>query len=397
MHKTIVLFTTAHSPLDERIYFKEGLSLKKRYTEAAVVILHPNKFSNQIKKEQNYFGILFHPFRSYGGRLLSIFTAVPSVVSCLKRLNSAIVICHEPDALMLALLYKYLFNSKLKIVYDSHELWGAVFAAYFKKRYSSIAINIFQFFEKRMVSRCDLAFGATWGIANYLSGSLASERVFTILNASSKDIFKPLSINVREYPKKFVICHDGTLNFGKGLVTIFQSIQLLYQTNKNFEFRVIGDIKGAERIWFNDFLKSNPDLESVITITGWLPYEEVGRQYSDCHIGVSASTFKPNSVIAAPNKLFNYMHYGLPIVLPDYMDISHRLTNEHPCAVSADAHDPQSYADSISFLMSDEIRFTEYSMASFSYSRKYYNWDIMEEKLYLAFSSLFSRDHKVSE
>jgi len=72
------------------------------------------------------------------------------------------------------------------------------------------------------------------------------------------------------------------------------------------QLRIIGDVYGEEKKWLDSYVNTHR-MEGEVVRTGWLDYRQVGPVISECHIGLIGYDRRPNHVVAAPNKLFNYM------------------------------------------------------------------------------------------
>ena len=68
-------------------------------------------------------------------------------------------------------------------------------------------------------------------------------------------------------------------------------------------------------------------------ITGWLPYEKVSDAMRDCHAGlILFRECIENRMAGPPNKLFNYMNAGLPVLSVDFPEMR-QIIMEEECGV----------------------------------------------------------------
>ena len=109
----ICMLTSTHGPNDGRIFQKEAKSLAKKHE---VTIVAPASESGStiadginIVTVKRPDSVALHPLT-----LLRLFRA------CLAQ-DADVYHCHEPDALLIGLLAKYLKGKQ--VVYDIHEHW----------------------------------------------------------------------------------------------------------------------------------------------------------------------------------------------------------------------------------------------------------------------------------
>ncbi|MGZ7030462.1 MAG: glycosyltransferase, partial [Thermoanaerobaculia bacterium] len=96
---------------------------------------------------------------------------------------------------------------------------------------------------------------------------------------------------------------------------------------------------------------------------GVIPYQRVGL----------------NHEYSTPNKLFEYMHVGVPILVNDLPEIR-RIVNEVDFGLVVDCSDPGAIAKGIQKLLSDPERVKE-MRANARAAAPRYSWDAQEEKI----------------
>lgn len=357
--------TSGHDADDDRIFFKEARTLAKGGAEVVVLCAKGRKPPAKTDGVR---------FANYGGsgclkdRILNIRTFEQAIAD--QRCD--VVHCHEPDGLIAALRVKRRFG--VKVIFDSHELWSGVAAGRFPKLGWPLGAALFRSFERRWISRCDAAIGASCSISEYLASILGADRVATILNVPVVDVFGEGAKKV--WGAETILCHDGHLPFGRGLKTMVEATRLL-ATRHRVIFKIVGDVFGAEKEWLDSYIAEH-HLEGVIVRTGWLPYQDVGQAIAPCHIGLICLLPSPNNCIAAPNKCFNYLLYGLPIVGPAYPRSHFAILEREGCAALADPTSPEAYADALLTMISRRDKTAEMAVRARELSKSKYRWQHME-------------------
>jgi len=241
----------------------------------------------------------------------------------------------------------------------------------------------YRFIEKRWISNCDGAIGASWSITEYLRTILDSCRTETILNVPAVDVFGEGS--EREWGETTILCHDGFLGFDRGLKTIVRAAHMVSRKHPVI-LKIVGDVFNEERSWLEDYLAYH-GLGSLVVRTGWLPYPKVGHAIAGCHIGISALQYLPNNIVTSSNKVFNYMMYGIPFVGPAFRLAKIKLVQEEQCGVLADSSSPESYAAAIIHMIEHREDTKRMGQNALRASREKYRWEHMEPRLF----SLYER------
>lgn len=372
----ICLITTAHNPDDDRIFFKEARSLVKKYRDVWIVSPHSCRIPLD-KDGVKFISIADHP-RTAAGRMKTMKDLFRAAV----KLDADIYHCHEPESLFVALQLKDALACK--VIFDSHEMYAATVAQRFPRYFHSPIMRLYRLFERRKISRCDFAIGATWGITEYLSDILGKEKTASIFNGSVADIFGEKFARV--WGVTTLLCHDGTLTFDRGLKTMIQSVEIVSKRHP-VRFRIVGDVYGAEKDWLESYI-SKRELNQVVERTGWLDYRDVGPAIGECHVGLIAFNDYPNHAIAAPNKLFNYLHFGLPVIVPTHCGGMKRMVEAEQCGLAADADSPAAYADALSYLIEHREEAAAMSANAKRISDGQYNWKVMESRLFDIYAKL---------
>jgi glycosyltransferase involved in cell wall biosynthesis len=366
----VAMATTGHKPLDDRIFFKEARSLAKAGAE--VVLIHSDAFEPPDERD----GVVFQPY-SGGGSLRRRLRTATVLARVLSQGRFDVVHCHEPDGLWAALEARR--RSPCRVIFDSHEMWGAVFAGRMPQRAWPTLEAAFGLVERRQVAQCDAAIGASWAITEHLTGILGAQNVVNILNVPVAEVFGATTEAKPSQPP-LLVCHDGTLGFDRGLKTMAEAL-LLVSRDHPVRFRIVGDVFGAERTWLEHYSATH-GLDTIIERTGWLPYHEVGAALAPCHVGLSALQYTPNNIVTSSNKVFNYLLYGMPFIGPTFRLSKQRMVRDDSCGLLADSSDPQSFAGALRSLIEDPGLYKQLAANAAEASRTKYRWEHMEPVLF---------------
>ncbi len=370
--------SSGHRPDDDRIFFKEARSLARHHEHVEIVCPYPEHLPRDAD------GVKFRHIARPGG-LRGRFVAVRGLVAAGIAARADVYHCHEPESLLAAVIIKSQHPSV--VLFDSHELWGGVLAERFWKPVRRLVHLLYDALEAALLRRCDGGFAASDPIARHLAETLGADRVTTILNVPVTGVFGERERGA--WGDETVICHDGLLTFARGLQTMAEAVRIVAR-RRRVVFKIIGDVFGEEREWLEAFVRENR-LEGVIVRTGWLPYERVGEAMASCHIGLLGLRRCPNHVVASPNKVFNYLMYGLPFIAPEFVEPLQALAAEGLCRL-ADPESAESYANALTKMIDDREGTLAMSARAEAASRTRFRWEHMEPLLLEAYAVAVRRE-----
>jgi glycosyltransferase involved in cell wall biosynthesis len=367
----VISFTTGHPCSDGRIYYKEAKTLAK--FGASVTVLAPN--IAKIPEQPLGENVTFKLFDIKKG-LKNRFIHGHKIYRSLLNTDGDLIHCHEPDGLFWALLIKRK-RPNLKIIFDSHEMWGADLAKRLPPMLWNSSQKGYELFESNMIRECDGAFGASLAISNYLSHHLPHNNLATIFNVPTKVAFPELEPAKLQEP--IILLHEGSLSFNRGLKNMAMAVNEL-KNDYNIKLKIVGDVFGEEKAWLEKYIK-NHKLENIIQRTGWLPYEKVGPEIASGHIGLNCHEYNPLNAIAAPNKCFNYMYYGLAQVAPDFPKSHYAILAKEGALESFKADNYKSMLEAIKKYLNNYSLLEKARQTALKLSKEKYRWEHMEKPL----------------
>lgn len=365
----VCLATSGHNATDDRIFYKEARSLAKAGADVILLCAQGKKPPDRPDGVRilNYDG---------GGRLKDRMLTIGRLEWAVTDLKCDVVHCHEPDSLIAALRVKK--KTGINVIFDSHEMWAGSLAGRYPRPFWPAVAAAYRVFERRWVAGCDAAIGASHAITDCLAESLGPERTATILNVPAVDVFGECA--PAPWGDATMICHEGHLTFARGLKTMVRAVRRVSERDA-VVLKIVGDVYNREQEWLEAYIGKH-GLQDTIVRTGWLPYREVGQAIAPCQIGIIGFQPHPNHWIAAPNKCFNYLLYGLPVIGPDFPQSHFAILAREGCAVLANPVSPDSYAAAITRMIADRAATNRMADVARRLSRKKYRWEHMEPVLF---------------
>ncbi|MCK5700163.1 MAG: glycosyltransferase family 4 protein [Cyclobacteriaceae bacterium] len=257
---------------------------------------------------------------------------------------------------------------RIPIVYDSHEYFTRVPELESRKKVQ----KIWKYIERRIQPRLKHIITVNDSIAAIFRNEYKQD-ITVIKNMPLKS---PAKFAQGNLPSGFsdnpIIIYQGAVNMGRGLEELIKAMPYL----EEFNLLLVGG---------GDLLESlklivDQELNKRIHFTGRIPFESLGWYTAQASIGVSLEQdMGLNYRLSLPNKLFDYLHAGLPVVASDLPEIR-KLVEDVDFGLLVSDFSPVALSKSIRSLWEDKKmykRFRENALARASE----YMWEGQEDKL----------------
>ncbi len=208
-----------------------------------------------------------------------------------------VVLSNDLDTLLACYL-----ASKIKrkpIVYDSHEYFTEVPELIGREFEKSVWLSI----EKWIVPKLKYCYT--------VSGSIAA--IYNKLYGTGFKVIRnlPLRKALLEIANRKVVMYQGALNIGRGVDLMIQA--MLYLPDYELWIAGTGDIEQDLKA-----LSNNLGLTNRVFFLGRLDAYDLHKKTSQAKIGLSLEeNLGLNYYYSLPNKLFDYLQSGLPVIVSD--------------------------------------------------------------------------------
>ena len=320
-----------------------------------------------IGKVSNLKGVL--------GKLITFFLFSYQIIEFGKKNKIACINAHTLSVLPVCRLLALMCRAKL--IYDPHELETETNSIGSRKFISKLV-------ERYFISKADHVFVVGEKIADWYSSTYNINRPTVIFNA-------PLISDIKKTDylrEKFSLRNDqsvciqlGSLTSGRGIDHICNAFSSF--NNDNFVVVFMGDgslksyVLECAKISNNIFYHEPVSQDEVLKIT------------ASADIGLS---FVENTCLSyfysLPNKLFQYVFAGLPVVVSNMMETSSIVTKYGVGEVLADLN-PMSVGVALDAVNSQKI-YLEHNTKSFM---KDFSWERQEEKMFPIYEKFFNKKH----
>jgi len=176
--------------------------------------------------------------------------------------------------------------------------------------------------------------------------------------------------------KELRLIYLGLLEWPRGLETVIEAMREVRSSLPDIQLEIIGT--GRHKSLFEQRVKQL-GLEAHVRFLGWLDYQEAVRKIGECDIGLVPHHATPSWNSTIPNKLFDYMSLGKPVIVSDALPTK-RIVEEEECGAVFRDRDPKDLARAILSLKDEQVRLAKGRLGKQAVVGKY-NWSMDEQQL----------------
>ncbi|MFP4288350.1 MAG: glycosyltransferase [Bacteroidales bacterium] len=365
--KSIIVSVTNDLETDQRVKKVCRFLSKRGFDVTMVGVIRPySKSLSSIGFSTHRFKILFQKgflfYAEYNIRLLFY----------LLNRKSDILVSNDLDTLLPNYLVSRLKRKSL--VYDSHEYFLGSTEIQTRK----VVKKIWETIERSIFPHLKNVITVNESIANLYKKDYGIKPIvvhnfppFQNLNFSKtrKDLGLPEN-------KKIVLMQGSAINIQRGAEELIKSLQPEYGLD-NVHLLFIGGGDVWEEI---QKLTNSLNLKDKITFLPRMPFENMMEYTRLCDLGISID--KPVSInyqFSLPNKLFDYIAAGLPVLVSPLAEVK-KIVENYNVGLCIEKHEEQHIASMISRMFADQKRYNCWKKNTVK-AHSLLNWEREEEKL----------------
>lgn len=264
--------------------------------------------------------------------------------------------------------------SKLKgipLVYDSHE----IFCEVPELQNNPAKKKIWERLESRIVPKLQYCVTVNQSIADYFNNKyhVLFMALRNIPNYTKDTVFKNRAELHLPQDKKIIILQGAGINVQRGAEELVEAFQYLDTT---YLLLIIGS-GDVIQILKEKALQS--DLKNKVQFVDKIPAAELRHYTANADLGVTIDKdTNLNYHFSLPNKVFDYMHAGIPILATRLPEIEN-IVKKYQVGTFIENHDPKHIADTIRTFLnsSDYLKFKKNTEKAANEN----NWDTEKLKL----------------
>lgn len=363
----IAHLSTAHGRRELRVHLKECNSLAASGYDVHYVVADG-------LGDERVGDVQVHDIGRAGGRFQRMLLRPWRMLAAARKLRARLYHFHDPEILLIAL---FLRRGGAKVIYDSHEdVPRSVLSRDWIPRWIRPALSaVFETFENFVARRLSAIVAATPHIGMR----------FTRLNPETEVVNNyPLRSEIEDKVDRRSssrnVCYLGGIGRVRGIEEMVRALE-------HVEARLIlagpfdgGDTEQAMRLlpgW------AKVDFRGIVSRAA------VREIMAESQAGLVLFHPEPNHVDAQPNKMFEYMSAGMPVIGSDF-PLWREIIDGNQCGLLVDPLDPREIARAIDYLVShpDEARRMGENGRKAVIER--YNWPAEEVKLLSFYARLLN-------
>ena len=368
---TVAHLSSAHDPLDVRIFHKECRSLAQAGYD--VTVIAPGSGDQVLE------GIHVRTVARAKSRPLRMTQTACNVAWQALRLRADLYHFHDPELIPVGLLLRCCGK---RVVYDIHEdvprdMLAKEYLHPWQRKLLASAVEALE----SIASRC---FSALIAVTPTIEQRFASKSPTILVRNYPRVEELPRTGNVLWDERPQTVSYIGAIAAERGIREIVEAMSLLPS-----------NLRGKLKIASASF--PQPLYDEVSTTRGWEHVEYLGHLnrigIADLlqHVRAGLVTFhpEPNNVAALPHKLFEYMAAGVPVIASAF-PLWKQIIGGHECGLLVDPMKPESIACAIEYVLTHPREAEQMGSRGRAAVDQFYNWSTEEHALLELYRSLLN-------
>ncbi|MGS2738800.1 glycosyltransferase [Sinomicrobium sp. M5D2P17] len=368
--KSITHITTVHPRYDTRIFLKECNSIKENYKIVNLIVA--DGLGNEVKNGVNIYDI-----GKPKNRLIRMLFYTKKAYMVAKKMSSSIYHIHDPELVFSGLKLK---GAGERVIFDAHEdlpkqLKSKPYLNGFLRTTLSMLASIT---EKYTLKKYTMLVGATPSITSKLK-KINSNAV----NINNYPILGELDNNTKWSSKRNEVCYLGGITRIRGIVQLIKAMEYV---EDDIKLNLVG---GFSENGLIEELKQERGWEKV-NYLGVLSRKEVSKILARSKGGIVTFLNVPNHIESQPNKMFEYMSSGIPVIGSNF-PLWKEILEKHKCGLTVNPEDPKAIAEGIMQLIRNDDQSKEMGENGKKIVNIIYNWSAESKKLINAYKVILSQ------
>jgi len=323
--------STVHGCFSNRIFHKQCKTLSQAGYSVTYIVQH--------ECDEEIDGIKIRMLSKPNNRMDRMIRLNLSTLKLALEENAETYHFHDPELISIGILLKLMGK---KVIYDVHEDYKASIA---KKRWihsslRNLVANAFSFIESFSANTFDGIVAATPQIAR----QFASPKTVVVQNFPQIENFNP-SVEMPYEKRGAVITYIGGMSVLRGAREMLEAVSLLPHALQ-WQLHIAGSVQDKE---LEQYLNKLPGWKNTL-FYGWQSRQFVDDLLSKSKVGLVLFHPAPNHTMSQPNKLFEYMMAGIPVVASNF-PLWREIVDGAKCGITVDPLNVEEISEAVKWLL----------------------------------------------
>ena len=367
----IVHMTSVATTFHVRIFARQCASLAASGNEVVLLCTHD--------RDETVQGVTIKTVGKPRGRFSRMTRTVSKLFASALREKADLYVVHDPELTPVAWLLQRLGKP---VVLDMHEntpkqiLAKAWIPGYLRRAFSlSLAV-----LQRALLPRIPVVFAES----SYAKHYPYVEQTATVLNMPH-----PGNTSTKfEHP---TVGYIGGVSTLRGNSTTLRALALLEERGVAVNYECIGPVALGHR---EELAAAQERLtRSQVNAPGYMRSDEGWQRIARCHIGIAVLSNTPNYYESFPGKMFEYMSFGLPVIVSDF-PLYRGVVDRVGCGFCVDPEDPHALADAIEQMLANREEAAEMGRRGKRAVEEQYNWPREYQRLVAFYNGVLQAHEK---
>jgi hypothetical protein len=371
----IIQFTTVHHRNDTRIRLKQTDSLSKSFICDFRLFVQ----DGQGSETSELTGVqVINTGPKTGNRFVRMTLGAFHMLRAVRQARPNVVHFHDPELIPTGFVLKL---SGVKVIYDVHEdvpkqTLGKFYLPLIVRKPVACTMDAVE----RIAGRCfDAIVPATPEIAK----RFPAEKTVVVQNFPLlEELVAPEPVPYDSRPPHFA--YVGGITRARGAVEMVETIGRVSSSE-------------AKLLLTGAFSPKNlqPEIEALpgwkkVDFLGWADRKQVANLLGNVRAGLVLFHPGPNHCSAQPNKMFEYMAAGLPVIASDF-SLWREIVDGSGCGLLVDPMDPEAIAEAMQWILEHPAESEAMGRRGRQAVKERYNWEQEAKKLIRLYRRLLEK------
>jgi glycosyltransferase involved in cell wall biosynthesis len=368
--KRVCILTSVHAVNDIRVFQRQARSLAAAGYDVTYIVPHEN---NETVDGVRIVALPFPKNRSE-----RVMGTMLKTLRLARKEKADVYHFHDPELLPVGLLLKWF--TRAAVIYDVHEDYRESISVspYMAKSAAKMVASWVDDLEQFASTQFDAVVAATDHI---LQKFTSAKKAICVHNYPVVGDFPTTSAG-HSSDDAFKIIYEGHITKDKGIEQTIKAIELIEDVD-GIRLQLCGRFIDAKYERHIKRLKGYKNVDYL----GWLDKSALYLKLREAVVGIICLSPTGNNVNALPNKLFEYMAAGLPLITSDF-PIWKDLLAENKCGLTVNPLNPKDIAEKIMYLYNNPEEAKKMGENSRKAASTKYNWESEKNVLLDLYNSL---------